>query len=214
MPTMARPLKCTAFAKSSRNGSALVPAIASCTGRTPVSDSKRARSVSYKMRESPRIAIFTSPTSSRRRCSAQNEGPSSRSPACRPSVRMRHSHAPIAIRTSDKAAARMRGQGWAGMSRTGTGWATPGRSEAVRRTKPGAVVGVLELEIDEGIACALLDDDCERQCCPNSHQEYSGRAGEHALECVCAHQPVCADQTANDRGRNEDFDSGNDGRRG
>ena len=54
-------------------------------------------------------------------------------------------------------------QGRGGISRSGTGCATPGRSEAVSRTKPGRAIMTSarniasELEIDEGIACPLCD---------------------------------------------------------
>src|SRR6476646_8477395 len=101
----------------------------------------------------------------------------------------------------------MRPHGCIGMSRTGTGCATPGRSDAVWRTKPGrskaapsattpagaatiAARVASELEIDEGIAISLRDHDRERHQRPGHGNRRGGRARDHRLERAVAHLPV------------------------
>src|SRR5690242_17284157 len=91
------------------------------------------------------------------------------------------------------------------MSRTGTGCATPGRSDAVSRTGTNAGCGAAaapapsELEIDEGIARSLRDHDRERHDRPDDRYDRRRRARNRGFERARAHEPVREHDAADDR---------------
>src|SRR5689334_19511452 len=95
---------------------------------------------------------------------------------------MRHSHAAVASTTTMATATRMAPQAFAGTGRSGTGCAMPGRSAAVSRSalviRSGCAMrserAPSELEVDERIAGALLDDDGEQHDGPDARDERCG----------------------------------------
>ena len=134
-------------ATSSSRVSALVPWIASCTGRAPVSASNRSRSVSNRMRESPTIA-----TSAALRSRAfldpghfaivEIAARAARAAAHSLRAPPRRGRAPTTTPTM------IRPHGCLGMSRVGTGCACPGRSDAVRRRPAGSAPSRLTMPLE------------------------------------------------------------------
>src|SRR6185369_17939387 len=106
---------------------------------------------------------------------------------------------------------RMLPHGCAGTSRVGTGWAWPGRSDAVSRSPAGSAPSrstmpfgtgrESELEVDEGTAFPLFRENRDGHDREDGADQPRRRALDRDLERLAAHPPVSPDDRRDDHHR-------------